>query len=55
MTDASLKGGGWPARFWMMLSPEKTSTRESPSVVAVGYQRPTVMFGAADHVPVVGL
>src|ERR1044072_9498704 len=38
-----------------MLSPEKTSTRPSPSSVAVGYQRPTVMFGAADHVFVFAL
>ena len=31
-----------------MLSPAKTSTRPSGSSVAVGYQRPTVMSGAAE-------
>src|SRR4029078_683004 len=54
-TDASEKGGVAPARSWTMLSPEKTSTRPSPSSVAVGYQRPTLMFGAADQVFVLAL
>src|SRR4051794_39917882 len=38
-----------------MLSPEKTRTRPSPSAVAVGYQRPTLMFGAAAQVLLLAL
>src|SRR5258708_6514903 len=31
------------------------TTRPSPSIVAVGYQRALLMLGPADHAPVVGL
>jgi hypothetical protein len=54
LTDASEKGGSAPGRFWMMLSPEKTKARPSPSAVTVGYQRVTLIGCASVHVPLDG-
>src|SRR5712692_3668000 len=52
--EASTSGGGFVGSYGR-LSPEVTSTRPSPSVVAVGYQRACDMPGAFVQVFVVGL
>src|SRR3954452_22481445 len=53
-TDASENGCAAPGRACTMLSPENTRARPSASSVTVGYQRPTLIFCAAVHVPLDG-
>src|SRR4051812_39824014 len=52
--EVSTNGWGTPERPRIMLSPDRTSTRPSASVVAVGYQRDCAMSASRVHVRVRG-